>query len=168
MKNKDFWDRLMVGLDDDERIVSPEIYLDNKDLYDKICGIAYLIGTPNGIDWVWERGLNRARQNGWTILKKVLIVRVRLPWNEPYNEWWIDHEELNAHRNEYEILEVQIRATPKDSPHEIKIMEPLEFEMNRENYVVVDAKYMVRWRFEPEEIKQIKKIRGDHHSVLSK
>lgn len=157
----------MVGLDKDQRIVFPEIYLDNKDMYDKICGIAYLIYSDDGLDWVWEAGLERVRNAGAEVLTKVYVVRIRLPWNAAEGDWWVDHEELNSNREEYEILEVQIRATPKNKPYEVKIMEPLEFEMNREEYIVVDAKYLVCWRAEPDDVKDMEKIR-DYHSVLSK
>lgn len=159
MKATDLWNRLMVGLDDDQMIVFPEIYLNNRDLYDKICGIAYLITTDSGLDWVWEKGLERALNNGATLEDKVYIVRVRLPWNEPEGEWWVSREELDANYEELEVLEVRIRAVPKDKPHKIKRLEPLEFELNRDHWTVIDAQYLVYWRTEPDEIK------GDNHEV---
>jgi len=165
--SKHLWERLVVGLDNDERIVFPQMYLDNKDLYDRICGIAYLISTPGGLDWVWANGLDRVQESGnCLVLKKVLIVRLRLPWSQARDEWLCDQDELNAHREEYEVLEVYIRAAPINDPTTIKTLEPLEFEMNRDAYTVLEAKYFVCWKQEPEAIKRLLDI-GDYHTVIS-
>lgn len=165
--SKHLWDELVVGLDDDQRIVFPQMYLDNKNLYDQICGIAYLIGTPTGLDWVWQNGLDRVRESGeCEILEKMLIVRVRLPWNQTRDEWLCDQDELNAHREEYEILEVYIRATPNNDPTDIKTLAPLEFEMDQDAYTVLEAKYYVCWKQKPEEIKRLLDI-GSYKTVIS-
>jgi hypothetical protein len=153
---KHLWDKLVVGLDGDQRIVFPKMYLDNKNLYDKICGIAYLISTPDGLDWVWQNGVGRVRENDdYIILEKMLIVRLRLPWNQTRDEWLCDQDELNAHREEYEVLEVYIRAAPKNDPDSVKLLDPLEFEMNREEYTVLEAKYFVCWKQKSEEIERL-------------
>ena len=165
--SKHLWDKLVVGLDEDERIVFPQMYLDHKNLYDKICGIGYLIGTPNGLDWVWQNGLDRVQENSdCEVLRKVFIVRLRLPWNQTRDEWLIDQDELNAHREEYELLEVYIRAAPKNDPTDIKTLAPLEFEMDRDAYIVLEAKYYVCWKQEPEDIKRLLNI-GSYHTVIS-
>lgn len=162
----ELWDKLVVGLDDDQRIVFPQIYLDNKNLYDQICGIAYLIGTPTGLDWVWQNGLDRVRESDADILEKMLIVRLRLPWNQTREEWLCDQEELNAHREEYEVLEMYIRATPKNDPSNIKTLDPLEFEMDRDIYTVLEAKYFVCWKQKPEEVERLLDI-GSYQTVMS-
>ena len=166
--SKHLWDKLVVGLDEDERIVFPQMYLDHKNLYDKICGIGYLIGTPNGLDWVWQNGLDRVQENSdCEVLRKVFIVRLRLPWNQTRDEWLIDQDELNAHREEYEVLEVYIRAAPKNDSTIVKMLDPLEFEMDRDAYTILEAKYFVCWKQEPEDIKQLLDI-GSYHTVISK
>lgn len=158
--SKHLWERLMVGLDEDQRLVFPKMYLDNKNIYDKICGIAYLIGTPEGLDWVWENGLDRIREMGnCEILEKVLVVRIRLPWNRVRDEWLCDQDELNAHREEYEVLEVFIRGAPKNDPTNITTIETLEFEMNRNLYTVLDVRYYVCWKQDPKAIERLLDIR---------
>lgn len=142
------WMGLMVGLDDDQSIVTPEIYENKKYLYDKICGVGYLLKVEDGLDWVWEQGLERAIESGAQLLEKVYVVRVRLPWNVTEGEWWIDQEELNENRDEYEILEIQIRGTPKNKPHEDKLLDKKEFEMNREAWIVKSVRYLVCWKYD--------------------
>lgn len=163
------WEKLMVGLDEDQRIVFPKMYLDNKNLYDKICGIGYLIKTPQGLDWVWENGIDRIREmDDCEILKKVLIVRLRLPWNRVRDEWLTSQEELNTHRKEYkaglcgstlEILDVYVRGAPKNDPTNVRMLEPIEFEANRDAYNILETKYYVCWKLDPEQIERLLDIR---------
>lgn len=160
------WNRLVVGLDDDERIVFPQMYLDNKLLYDKISGIAYLINGPEGLDWVWQNGLDRALSKGYEIVDKVLVVRIRLPWKETREEWLCDEEELTDHFEEYEVLDVFVHAIPVDRSWEKpSIIKPLEFQTNRDKYKVVDIKYLVCWKFKPEEIQDLLNV-GDVHTMI--
>ena len=143
------WERLQVGLDADERLVTPRMYVENPDLYDKICGEAYLIRgvEPNAqMDWVWASSLDRVQERLVVdILQKILIVRIRLPWNSVNYEWMVSEAELAEHREDLEVLEVYIRAKDLRS-NLVSLVEPGEFHSNRDRYRVEDIRYLVAWK----------------------
>lgn len=142
--------RLSEGLDDDERIVFPEMYYDNQKLYDQIKGVAYLVrGTgPDGkLDWVWSSGLGRLldRQDV-TVISKLFVVRLRLPWNKVEYEWLASQQELDENGQDYRIKDVFVQAVDKTDPDaEPKWMDPVLFESNRDRFEVVQVRYLVSW-----------------------
>lgn len=169
------WETLLVGLDDDERVVFPQMYRDNLDLYDRFRGIAYLVRSNTdpdaGLDWVWAGSLETIQKRlDLTVLSKVYIVGLRLPWNEVEGEWLCTQDELDSHRTEYRVLDVYLKVRKKGDPTIIPLIDPLEFEENRDEYEVIEALYRVCWCFLPSEVKErFVEIPGDRfHTFLSK
>lgn len=158
-------ERLSMCLDDDMRLIFPEMYVRNQKLYDKICDIGYLIqdvSNPNKeLDWVSGYQLDRVLHNNPSIIviSKMLIVSLRLPWHEINTEWLCTEEQLKeqGNPNDYEILETYVRAKRKDE-NEIRWIFPPEkqyFDEHRDEYEVVEVKYCVRWSWTEEDIKEL-------------
>ena len=149
------WAKLTLGINEDERIVYPEMYIANPRLYDKIVGIAYIVkerDNPNAeLDWVWEHALERVFKNkDVEILAKQLIVRIRLPWNEVNFEWTVGKAELDENRDDYTVIDVFLKIREKGCPDSVQIVtDPLEFESNRHKYDVVETRYLVCWKPSP-------------------
>ena len=142
------WNELNGYLDDDERLVFPDMYIKNRHLYDKIQNVVYLIKQrehPEArLQWVSELALPRALRNGdFDMLAQQLIVRLRYPWNEIRSEWLCSQKELDANREYYEVLDIFLRVQRKDNPEEVPLFNVLEFETNRDDYEVVEARYLV-------------------------
>lgn len=153
--NKDVWSTLTAGLDEDERLIWPQMYLRNRRLYDDIRGVAYLIkdiGHPEGsLDWVWADRLDKfLERDDVMILSKLLVVRLRLPWNEVKYEWMISQEELNQYRKYFKVVDVFLRIREKSRPDTVVLADPLEFEMNRDKYEVIEIRYLVAPKRPPE------------------
>ena len=149
------WAKLTLGIDEDERIVYPEMYIANPRLYDKIVGVAYLVkerGNPDAeLDWVWEHTLERVlKSKDVEVFAKQLIVRIRLPWNEVNFEWTVGEVELDENRDDYTVIDVFLKIQEKGNPDSVQIMiDPLEFESNRDKYEVVETRYLVCWKPSP-------------------
>lgn len=147
------WHRLQESLDDDERIVFPWMYAENRDLYDKILGVAYLVreNKPGAeMDWVWESSLSRvAERMDITILAKQLVVRLRLPWHDVNYEWLVTKGELEEHRKDLQVMDVFLKAHDKRT-NLVGLINPLEYEEDPERFTVVEARYLVTWKVAPE------------------
>ena len=144
-------EKVVIGLDSDERLIFPHLYLDNKRMYDQISGVAYLIKEDHPdaeLDWVWESGLERLRNNGCgiNVLAKVLIVRIRLPWNSVRYEWLCSQQELDDSREDFCVIDIFIKARDKENPSKVILADPLEFEKNRDRFEVVEVRYLVAWK----------------------
>lgn len=149
---KDGWSEMMASLDDDERLVWPRMYFQNRHLYDAIRGVAYIVKDLNhsdaGLDWVWANHLDKLlRQKDVLVLAKQFVVRLRLPWNELKYEWLISQKELHGHREDYQVIDVFLRVRVKDNHTEVVLIDPLEFEINRDKYDVLEVRYLVAWKF---------------------
>lgn len=160
------WDRLQAGLDTDERIIFPWMYKENRDLYDKILGVAYLVRErhPDAqMDWVWESSLDkviaRYAEHGrqLDILAKQFVVRVRLPWNRVNYEFLVTQEELNENRADYRVLEVFLRARNKFTGS-VDLIKPFEYEQFRDEWEMVEARYLVEWYTSPESDRKLCEI----------
>jgi hypothetical protein len=152
---KNVWSALTVGLDDDERLIWPQMYLQNRGMYDYIRGVAYLIkdiGHPEAsLDWVWADQLHKIlKRDDMRVLSKMLIVRLRLPWNKLKYEWMISQEELNQYRKYFTVVDVFLRIREKSRPNKVVLADPLEFEMNRDKYEVIEIRYLVAPKYPPE------------------
>jgi hypothetical protein len=154
------WDKLAATLDDDLRLIYPDMYLEHEQLFDKIMGVGYLIkdlGFPEkGLDWVNESQLNKLLQTrpNVAVLSKLLIVRLRLPWNEVNTEWLVSEVELNEHRDEYEVLEVFLRIRRIGSNEKIRWLRAEDkqyFDEHRDEFEVVEKRYSVRWKWSEED-----------------
>ncbi len=142
------WEELNWYLDSDERLVSPEMYLENRQLYDNIRNVVYIVRDRQhpdpGLEWVKESHLGKLmKDQDVDLLTKVLIVRLRLPWKRLPSEWLISQEELNAGREYYDILGTFLKVRRKDNPKEVPLFDVLEFETNRDKYEVMEVQYLV-------------------------
>lgn len=149
------WEELNWYLDHDERLVSPETYLNNRQLYDDIRNVVYIVRDRKypeaGLEWVKESHLGKLMKNqDVDLLSKQLIVSLRLPWKRLPVEWLVSQDELDENREFYEILDTFLRVRRKDNPKEIPMFDVLEFEANRDNYEVVEVRYLVGLRFSAE------------------
>lgn len=166
------WNRLTDYLEDDERLVYPKMYLENRKMYDKICGVVYLIKSrsnmTDGIDWVWENKLHEIINDpDIMILAKQLVVRIRLPWNEVNFEWTIGQEELNARHQDYEVIDVFLRVQDKLTRKEIVMIDPLEMDINPDKYEILEIRYLVAWKLSPESENRILGIDPDSiHTMI--
>ena len=155
MRHESTWDELNSYVDDDERLVFPDTYLENRDLYHDIREIVYLIKDRNHpdarLEWVNERALPKVlKENNVDVLAKQLIVRLRLPWHKMRDEWLCTQNELDDNREYYEVLDIFLKVRRKDNPDEIPMFNVLEFEANRDSYDVVEVRYLVGWKFTAE------------------
>jgi hypothetical protein len=142
------WNELNSYLDDDERLVYPDMYLKNRHLYDKIREVVYLIKQRDHpearLQWVSELALPKAlKEYDVDMLAKQLIVRLRLPWNKVRREWLCSQKELDANREHYQVLDIFLRVRRKDNSEERPMFDLLEFETNRDNYDIVEVQYLV-------------------------
>lgn len=142
------WEELNWYLDGDQRLVSPEMYLNNRHLYDDILNIVYIVRTRNSpdsdLDWVKESQLGYLMKNqDVDLLSKQLIVSLRLPWKRMPSEWLVSQEELDENREYLDVLDTFLRVRRKDNPKEVPLFDLLEFEENRDKYEVVEVRYLV-------------------------
>lgn len=170
MLKKGMWDKLNGYLDDDERLVYPYMYLENRHLYDDVRGVVYLIRQRDHpeacLDWVSEAGLGRAlKDDDCDLLEKQLVVTLRLPWSQVRHEWLISQEELDDDREHLEVLDTFLRVRHKDSPEEIPLLNVLEFEAHRDDYEIVEIRYLVGWRFTVDRKARLLGIDPDHIST---
>ena len=156
----------MIGLlDPDERLIMPEDYRANWMMYDQVCGTGWLIkdenaADPEDIDFAWDSDLRRMDKNGHdmskvTVLDKVMVVRVRLPWNLVDTEWLISDDEMAEFEEDLEILEVYIRARRKDRPgSKPTLMRSPKarraYEAAPGDYDVIETRYLVTFKMSPE------------------
>jgi hypothetical protein len=145
------WSEMTVSLDEDERLVWPHMYFQNRQMYDAIRGVAYIVKDKShpeaGLEWVWANHLDKLlHQDSIRILAKQVVVRLRLPWNEVKYEWLVSQEELQAHREDFQVIDVFLRVRVINSDKEMVLIDHLEFEMNRDKYEVLEARYLVAWK----------------------
>jgi hypothetical protein len=156
----------MIGLlDPDERLIMPEDYIDNWTMYDQVCGSGWFItdenaDDPTAIDFVWEIDVRRMKRNGHdmdkiTVIDKVMVVRVRLPWSRVNTEWTMSEAELKEEREDVEVLDVCVRARRKDQPNSEPVLmlsntDRRAYEAAPEEYEVTEKSYLVTWKMSPE------------------
>lgn len=147
----DVWSRMLVDLDDDERLIWPRMYFQNRQLYAEVCDVVYIVRSrkypENGITLA-EGGAPKRyhKSDDLEMVAKMFVVRLRLPWGDLNHEWMIDQEELHAHREDFNIIEVFLRVRKKHDHTKVILVEPLEFESNRDKYEVLEVRYLVAWK----------------------
>lgn len=155
---RSWWNKFILGLDDDERLIYPEMYKKARDLYADIRGIVYIVRSrshpEHGIFWVTSGTLDRLLKkdkgiDDVEILSRMLMVNLRLPWNKKVFEWSMDEHTLNEMRDDVEIAEVILKVRRKSDGVIIKIVDKLDFESNREDYEVLEKRYIVTWKPTP-------------------
>lgn len=174
MPKESMWAELQGYLDDDERLVWPDMYLKNRRLYDSIRDVVYLVKERDHpgahLQWVSELGLPRLLKYGSDvdIMAKLLIVRLLLPWRDLKDEWLISQEELDNNREYYDIVDIFLRVRRKDNPKITPLFDVLEFEKHRDQFEVVEAKYLVALKMRPEERARLLGIDPDSiHTYMS-
>ena len=164
MANLGEWEKIVMTLDDDLRLIYPAMYLESQHLFDKIMGIGYLVqdlsDPDKGLDWVKEYQLNKLLKKNpkIAVLQKLLVVRLRLPWNEVETEWLVTEAYLKENPDEYEILETRLKIRRKGSNDEPKWLRDEDrqyFEENRLDFEIVEKRYSVRWKWSAEEMSKL-------------
>lgn len=168
------WERLMLGLGPNELMVLPEIYMKNRKLFDRIQGVAYLYKDDRydnpPLEWNYAAEVDNFMEKGIPIivLKKVLVVRIRLPWNRTREEWWVSHEEWDAKRNDWEIIDIWLRVRRIDEESRIFMCTAAEYEIDRDNLEVIESRYLVCWKWSSEEKSKLIEIDKDrYHTYLA-
>lgn len=158
---KSLWDHLTVSLDDDQRLVFPEMYEEHKHMYSELCEVVHLMMGPKygEFDIVRDNEVGRVQRRFDGQLVDILtlyVVRIRLPWNGPY-EIVLSEEEYMENPDRYHILDVYISVSPKDGSGEIRTaINKREFETNRDNYDLLEVRYSVGIRgWQEKNIEQI-------------
>ena len=169
------WERLTLSLNSDELMVPPETYMSNRKLFDRIQGVAYLYKDGRHedapLEWNYAAEVDALMGKGIPIivLKKVLIVRIRLPWNRTREEWWVSHEEWDADRNRLEIIDIWLRVRRIDEESRIYMCTAAEYEFERENLEVIESRYLVCWKWSSEERRKLIEIdKSRYHVYVAK
>lgn len=166
------WERLHYHLDGDERLVFPEMYLENRNVYDGIKGVVYLVRDrkgPEDIEWISESQIGKVLKNyDVDLIGKLLVVTVRLPWSEGKFEWTVSQKELNENREWYDVLDIYLTVKHKDMDTNTFVFDKVEFESNRDNYEVIDVRYLVALKLNREEKARLLGIDPDSiHTYIS-
>ena len=156
------WSRLAATLDEDERLVWPGMFLQNRQLYDSVRKVVYIVkdveNPDSQLEWVTNSTLERMmlEEENWkfVVLDIMLIVRIRLPWNRLEQEWLVTREDLEYFPDDFTIIETLISARKKDEPEKV-IFNKLDFEEHREDYEVLDVRYLVAPAIPKEQIENL-------------
>lgn len=151
---RNMWEEASISLDDDERIVFPELYAENRDAFDKIVGVAYLVqdkrNPESHIEWMWEGAFNKHKdEEHILVLKKVLIVRLRPPWHKIDDSWLISREEYYAQRRYLRVLDVYLRVQDNEKPWIIELIDADELRLNPGKWNLLELRYLVALRIPP-------------------
>lgn len=152
MSYQSLWGEMGLSLDDDERLVWPDMYLRNRNLYDEIRGVAYILrhkGRPDSQwEWVYSHELPKVLEkfNDVEVIARQLVCRIRLPWNEMIFERFMSEEEFNEWREELDVIDIQLQVWDKERLRERYIFDLSEFHRNRDRFIVRQRKYLVTWK----------------------
>ena len=95
-------------------------------------------------------------------------MRIRLPWNRTRNEWWVSHEEWDANRKKLEIVDIWLRVRRIDEESRIYMCTAAEYEFERENLEVIESRYLVCWKWTPEEKRKLIEIdKNRYHTFVA-
>jgi len=161
---------MMSLLEPDERLILPEDYMDNWTMYDQVCGSGWFIkddnaDDPGAIDFAWDSDLRRMEKSGQdmskiTVIDRVMVVRLRMPWNKVNTEWLASEADMEENGEDWETLEVYIRARRKDRPDDpprllVSPKDRRAFEAAPEKYEVTERRYLVAYKMSPESRRQL-------------
>lgn len=145
------WNRTQKSLDEDQRMVFPEMFYENRGLYGDIRDVVHLVKYEDGtVTWIRDCYIGSARYDAYgpyTILAKLFIVDIRLPWTVVHGEHIIDSSQFNNYRDRYQILDVLLRV--KNKRGMIITVGPTEWELHRDAYELIDIRYLVTERNPP-------------------
>jgi len=151
---------MSLGLDLDERLVWPDMYLANRNLYDEIRGVAYIIRNTNYPDsqwqWIYSHKLSRLLESDEAcaieIIARQFVCRIRLPWNEMRFERLMSEEDYNEWRDVLDVIGLQLLVWDKEKMRERYIFDMSEFHRNRDRFIVRQRRYLVVWKATPERL----------------
>ena len=153
---KNIWSQVTEHLDEDERLVWPRMYFENRKLYDQIRSVVYIIRyvhpTTGEVYFDWVKS-NFYRQDD-EIIARVLLVRLALPWNKTHFMDTITQEELEEFRDSYDVLDVFVRVLDKTDGTPFTFVSLLKFQANRDLYEVVETRFLVSLRYSNKAIKE--------------
>ncbi|MCK5602214.1 hypothetical protein KAR91_10105 [Candidatus Pacearchaeota archaeon] len=155
---KNIWAQVTEHLDDDERLVWPRMYFENRKLYDQVRAVVYIIRyahpTTGEIYYDWVKPDSSKLDDGDEIIARVLLVRLALPWNTAHFMDTITQEELEEFRGEYDVLDVFVRVVDKTTGTPFTFVSLLKFQANRDLYEVVETRFLVSLKYSNEAIKE--------------
>ena len=148
----DIYSRLRAGLDTDLHIVPPEVYENNKLIFDSIRGVGYLVrrlSLPGELDWVWLNNIESVgkRIPDLEVLNKVYIVRVRTPWSTTNTEWMATEAEVEEHAGDLEIIDRRRMVRPKGTSGNgnSMLISDRAYKKYADDLEVIDVAYLVMW-----------------------
>lgn len=147
------YDQVHKFLDEDERLIYPEAYEKNKELYDLVRGYVYLVlnktGNKHTYDWAWESALSRLlKQPNFVVLKKLVLVRVRDP--KLNRGWIISSDEYKENPNAYTVLDrFVVAVNDTEKPQRIVQLPVDDYHAVAYEYDILDTCYLVISRFKP-------------------
>ncbi len=166
---ENIWETMNLSLDDDERIVFPEMLSENREMFDKITGVAYFVSDKKhgGLEWVWENS-SREIPDTVKILTKVYVVRLRPNPKEPKDEWFTSREEYEEHRDYLRILDIYGLVREIDNPNVVKTINTADLHKEKGKYELLETKYLVCLRIPPIVEENLKIHPNTVHTWMSK
>jgi hypothetical protein len=165
------WERF--ELDDDERLIFPNMYYKNRRLYGDIKERGYFIKHVNNssstIDWVKQSQLSRLDDlyGPIKILAEVLLVELRLPWKSMRGERIIDPEEFNNNRHQYSLLDVFLVTRDLKTNKKQLMLNAVEFETGRSRYELLEVRYLVVPKIPPEPKERLVIDKNHYNTFIS-
>ena len=153
---RNIWAQVTAHLEDDERLVWPRMYFENRPLYDQVRSVVYIVRYVHPksgevyFDWV----KSKHTQPKDDIIARVLLVRLALPWNTAHFMDTITQEELEEFRDSYDVLDVFVRVKDKTTGTPFMFVSLLKFQANRDLYEVVETRFLVSLKYSNEAIKE--------------
>lgn len=152
---RNIWSQVTEHLEDDERLVWPRMYFENRQLYDQVRYVVYIIKYTHPItgmvyfDWV-KADSHRPDDE---IIARLLLVRLALPWNTTHFVDTITRKELEEFRDSYDVLDVFVRVRDKNTGTPFTFVSLLKFQANRDLYEVIETRFLVSLKYSNEAIK---------------
>lgn len=152
---RNIWTQVTEHLEEDERLVWPRMYFENRQLYDQVRSVVYIIRYVHPstgevyFDWV-KPAAHRPQDD---VIARVLLVRLALPWNVSHFMDTITREELEEFRDSYDVLDVFVRVKDKTTGTPFTFVSLLKFQANRELYEVIETRFLVSLKYSNEAIK---------------
>ena len=161
------WDKMHEDLPEDYVLVTPQVYIDNRHIYDMVWAHVFIIQDADSggdLEWCWEGRYPQILKErpDIKILSKGLVVRVRLPWNSIESEWLMSSEELSENSDLYIVLDTYVTAVYKGDPNtEARYVSKATLEMDRDSYEIVEIRYLVTWATSKWSEDYLREIRTD-------
>lgn len=139
------YERTHEFLDEDERMITRDMYHENPWVYDAVKGTValYRHRERGDIDWIFNNKTPCIDAVNWEFLGDFIIVRVLENTGCGMPDL-ITPEQLEANRDRYVILEVYLRVQSNKYPYKTSFLTEKPEDM--EGYSVVGVMYKVRYK----------------------